>query len=86
VKKMYEIVRNITGGRGRPEDIDLLVELGEAMKAGSFCGLGQAAPNPVLSTIRYFRDEYREHIDGSKCRAGVCKFETAHMTGIPNQR
>lgn len=71
-KKMYEIVKDITEGRGEPKHIDLLVELGEAIKLGSFCGLGQTAPNPVLSTIRYFLDEYKEHINSKKCPADVC--------------
>lgn len=72
-KQLLEILEEITKGRGRPDDIDLLLEIGSAVKKGSLCGLGQTAPNPVLSTIRYFRDEYEEHINGRKCRAGVCK-------------
>jgi len=75
IKQMFEIVKDITEGRGRPEDIDLLVELAEAAKLGSFCGLGQTAPNPVLSTIRYFRDEYEAHVKYNKCPAGVCKLK-----------
>ena len=72
-KQMLDILEDITNGRGRPGDIDLLVELGEAVKAGSLCGLGQTAPNPVLSTIRYFRDEYEAHIKKWHCPAAVCK-------------
>ncbi|MDY6893457.1 MAG: NADH-quinone oxidoreductase subunit NuoF [Chloroflexota bacterium] len=72
-KQMLDILEDITNGRGRPGDIDLLVELGEAVKAGSLCGLGQTAPNPVLSTIRYFRDEYESHIKKLHCPAAVCK-------------
>ena len=72
-KQMLDILEDITNGRGKPEDIELLVELSEGIKAGSLCGLGQTAPNPVLSTIRYFRDEYEEHINNKRCPAGVCK-------------
>ena len=72
-KQMLNILENITNGDGRPEDIDLLLELGESIKAGSLCGLGQTAPNPVQTTIRYFRDEYEEHIKKHHCRAAVCK-------------
>ena len=57
----------------KPEDIDLLVDMGEAIKKGSLCGLGQTAPNPVLTTIRYFRDEYEAHINDKSCPALVCK-------------
>ncbi len=71
--QMLEILKAITEGKGRPEDIDLLLELGEAIKIGSICGLGQSAPNPVLSTIRYFREEYEAHIYERKCPARVCK-------------
>jgi NADH-quinone oxidoreductase subunit F len=70
---MLEILENICNGKGKPEDIDLLLKLSEAVKAGSLCGLGQTAPNPVLTTIRYFRDEYEEHIKRHYCRAAVCK-------------
>jgi NADH-quinone oxidoreductase subunit F len=72
-KQMLDILEDICNGRGRPEDIDLLRELSEAIKAGSLCGLGQTAPNPVLTTIRYFRDEYEEHIKRHYCRAAVCQ-------------
>jgi len=71
-KQMLDILENICNGRGRLEDIDLLLELSEAVKAGSLCGLGQTAPNPVLTTIRYFRHEYEEHIKKHYCRAAVC--------------
>jgi len=71
-KQMLGILENICSGRGRPEDIDLLLELSEAIKAGSLCALGQTAPNPVLTTIRYFRDEYEEHIKRHHCRAAFC--------------
>ena len=72
-KQMLEILTNITEGKGRPGDIDFLLELGEAIHAGSICGLGQTAANPVLSTIRYFRDEYEAHIHDKDCPAKVCK-------------
>jgi NADH-quinone oxidoreductase subunit F len=72
-KQMLDILEDITSGRGRPDDIDLLIELGEAVKVGSRCGLGQSAPNPVLSTIRNFRDEYESHIKKLHCPAAVCK-------------
>ncbi len=72
-KQMLEILTDITQGKGKPEDIDLLVELAEAVKTGSLCGLGQTAPNPVLTTIRYFRDEYEAHIKYKRCPAVVCK-------------
>ncbi len=70
---MLEILTDITEGRGKPEDIDLLVELGEAIKLGSLCALGGTAPNPVLTTIKYFREEYEAHINEKQCPAKVCK-------------
>jgi NADH:ubiquinone oxidoreductase subunit F (NADH-binding)/(2Fe-2S) ferredoxin len=73
VKRMYEILDYITRGYGREGDIELLETLGEAVKTGSLCGLGQTAPNPVLTTIRYFREEYEAHINEKTCPAGVCK-------------
>jgi len=72
-RKMLKILEEITHGEGSPEDIDLLIELSEGIKAGSLCGLGQTAPNPVLTTIRYFRKEYEEHIKQKRCSAVVCK-------------
>ena len=72
-KQMLDILEDITAGRGKPEDIDLLVELAEDIKSGSLCGLGRTAPNPVLTTIRYFRDEYEAHIVEKRCAALVCK-------------
>ncbi|WP_269844948.1 NADH-quinone oxidoreductase subunit NuoF [Tichowtungia aerotolerans] len=71
-KRMLEILTRICDGQGRIEDIDRLIELGEFIQQGSLCGLGQTAPNPVLSTIRHFREEYVEHIRDRHCRAGVC--------------
>ncbi len=71
-KQMLAILENICNGEGKLEDIDLLLSLSKAIKAGSLCGLGQTTPNPVLTTIRYFRDEYEEHIKRHHCRAAVC--------------
>ena len=71
-KRMLEIVERICAGDGQPDDIDKLIELGEQIKDTSLCGLGQTAPNPVLSTIRHFREEYEEHIHQKFCRAGQC--------------
>lgn len=69
---MLDILRGICSGEGKPEDIDLLLDLGKQVKAGSLCGLGQTAPNPVLTTIRYFRNEYEAHIKEHRCPALVC--------------
>ena len=71
-KRMLEILERITEGKGKESDIDLLIELGEQIKETSLCGLGQTAPNPVLSTIRHFRHEYEAHIKNKHCEAGVC--------------
>jgi NADH:ubiquinone oxidoreductase subunit F (NADH-binding) len=73
VRRMHEILDYITRGFGQEGDIELLEELGQAIKTGSLCGLGQTAPNPVLTTTRYFRDEYEAHIQEKRCPAGVCK-------------
>ena len=72
-KRMYEILDKITKGKGTLEDLDRLEELAYAIKTSAMCGLGQTAPNPVLSTLRYFRDEYVAHVVDKKCPAGVCK-------------
>jgi len=72
-KQMLEILTDITKGQGKPEDLDLLWELAEDIKAGSLCGLGKTAPNPVLSTLRFFRDEYEVHIHEGRCPARKCK-------------
>jgi len=73
IKHMHNIIADVTAGEGSVEQLDLLEELAGVIKDTSLCGLGQTAANPVLSTIRYFRDEYLEHIEQKKCRAGVCK-------------
>ncbi|HUU58033.1 MAG TPA: FAD-dependent oxidoreductase, partial [Phycisphaerae bacterium] len=72
-RRMLEILDRITGGQGEPEDIGRLERLGEMIKEASLCGLGQTAPNPVLSTIRYFRDEYEAHIIEKRCPANACE-------------
>jgi len=74
VKRMHEILERISTGNGREGDIELLVELATTIKKTALCGLGQTAPNPVLSTIRYFRDEYEQHIREHQCAAKVCEF------------
>lgn len=71
-KRMLEILERICDGKGRAGDIELLEELAAQIKAGSLCGLGQSAPNPVLTTLRYFRHEYEAHIDEKKCSAHRC--------------
>jgi len=76
--QMLHILEDITVGQGKIEDIDLLLRLAEDVKAGSLCGLGKTAPNPVLTTIRYFRDEYEAHILEKKCPAKVCPELTAY--------
>ncbi len=72
-KQMLDILTDICKGEGKPGDLELLEGLCEAVKKGSLCGLGQTAPNPVQTTLRYFRPEYESHINEGKCRSGVCK-------------
>jgi NADH-quinone oxidoreductase subunit F len=72
-RQMFNILRDITKGKGKPGDIEILLGLSESVKAGSICGLGTTVPNPVLSTIRYFRKEYEEHIHEKACSALVCR-------------
>ena len=72
-KRMLEILERITEGRGKDGDIELLEELAYKIKDGSMCGLGQTAPNPVLTTLKYFRNEYEDHIYNKKCTAASCK-------------
>jgi len=72
-KQMLEILTDITNGQGKIEDIDMLETLAEDIKAGSLCGLGKTAPNPVLTTLRYFRDEYEAHIKEGRCPALMCQ-------------
>jgi NADH:ubiquinone oxidoreductase subunit F (NADH-binding)/(2Fe-2S) ferredoxin/NAD-dependent dihydropyrimidine dehydrogenase PreA subunit len=73
IDRMLEIITDITEGRGTPAQIDLLEELADTVNQTSLCGLGKTAANPVLSTLRYFREEYETHINDKKCPAGVCK-------------
>ena len=84
IKQMLEILTSICDGNGKEGDIELLKELSVMIKDFSLCGLGTSAPNPVLTTIRYFRDEYEAHIRDKKCPAGVCKalfhYEIDHET------
>jgi len=72
LSQTHEILKRITEGEGQESDLDLLEELGKAMQDSSLCALGGSAPNPVLSTLRFFRDEYLEHIKNKRCPAGVC--------------
>jgi ferredoxin len=70
---MLELITGITDGRGKPEHIDLLQELADTVRETSLCGLGKTASNPVISTLRYFPEEYAAHINQKRCPAGVCK-------------
>jgi NADH-quinone oxidoreductase subunit F len=72
-KRMLEILERITRGQGLEGDIDLLLDLADKIKISSLCGLGQTAPNPVLTTIKYFRDEYEAHIREKRCPAHACR-------------
>jgi NADH-quinone oxidoreductase subunit F len=76
--QMHQILEDIVAGRAEPEDLNLLFELAEDVKAGSLCALGGTAPNPVLTTLRYFRDEYEAHIIEKRCPAKVCPELTAY--------
>ena len=73
IRRMLEILNDICGGKGREGDIDLLLEMCGTIGEASLCGLGKSAPNPVITAIRYFRDEYVEHIVNKRCPSGVCK-------------
>jgi NADP-reducing hydrogenase subunit HndC len=78
-KRLYEILDKITKGQGTMEDLDKLEDLCYYIKENALCGLGQTAPNPVLSTLRYFKDEYVAHVIDKKCPAGVCKALLSYM-------
>ena len=80
-KRMLEILVRITEGKGKPGDIENLERLGNMIKKSALCGLGQSAPNPVLSTIKNFREEYEEHIHEKKCRAKACKYLVSYEIG-----
>ncbi len=73
LRRLHEIVKRITEGEGQEEDLDLLQELGWMVRETSLCGLGQTAPNPLLSTLRYFREEYEAHVREKRCPAKVCR-------------
>ncbi len=75
--QLYTLLTRICEGEGTMDDLDLLVDLSATIKETSLCGLGQTAPNPVLSTLRYFRNEYIEHIEHKRCSAGVCAMSKA---------
>ncbi|MBR2411759.1 MAG: NADH-quinone oxidoreductase subunit NuoF [Clostridia bacterium] len=78
-KRMFEILTRITEGEGKEGDIELLTELCEGIRSGALCGLGQTAPNPVLTTIKYFRNEYEAHINEKRCPAGECAALRAYV-------
>ncbi|MCJ7812611.1 4Fe-4S binding protein, partial [bacterium] len=73
LQRMKEILKRITEGEGEEGDMERLENLARVIGDGSLCGLGQTAPNPVLTTLRYFKNEYESHIDKKECPAGVCK-------------
>ncbi len=73
LRRMREILDDITQGRGEESHLEMLEEMSEVINDGALCGLGQTAPNPVMTTLKYFRDEYKAHIQDKKCPAGVCK-------------
>jgi NADP-reducing hydrogenase subunit HndC len=72
-RRLYELLDKITSGRGEPEDLDRIEELAKYIRANALCGLGQTAPNPVLSMLRYFREEFVAHVSEKRCPAGVCR-------------
>jgi NADH:ubiquinone oxidoreductase subunit F (NADH-binding) len=77
--QLFTLLTRITEGEGTMEDLELMVDLSATIKETSLCGLGQTAPNPVLSTLRYFREEYLEHIEHKHCRAGVCAMKPVEV-------
>jgi bidirectional [NiFe] hydrogenase diaphorase subunit len=79
--QMHRILEKITRGEGTGRDLEMLEQLCGLLKETSLCGLGQTAPNPVVSTLRYFRDEYRAHIEEKRCPAGVCAIGRAAAAG-----
>ncbi len=81
IQRMYEILDDIAKGKAAVGQLDLLQELAEVVRDTSMCGLGQTAPNPVLSTLRYFRKEFLEHIEGKRCPAGVCRALITYRIG-----
>ncbi len=83
-KQMLDVLTDITGGKGRNKDVELLQGLAEGIKAGSLCGLGQTAPNPVLTTIKFFKEEYQAHINDKTCPSFLCKDFIAYQV-IPEK-
>jgi bidirectional [NiFe] hydrogenase diaphorase subunit len=83
---MYRLLERITNGSATPRDLELLEELCVMVQETSLCGLGQSAPNPVLSTLRYFRDEYEQHIRDRVCPAGVCPMDRVPVPRLVAQR
>ena len=79
---MYDMLTKITDGTGSLEDIIMLEEMSDLLKSTSMCGLGMTAPNPVLTTLRYFRDEYTAHIDGKTCPAGICNIKNPSLEEV----
>lgn len=86
VKRMLEIVNDICEGRGKEDDITRLLEIAETVSEASLCSLGKSAPNPIVSTIKYFADEYMEHIVNKRCAAGVCKDLTTYFIDVDKCR
>ena len=78
IKRMLEILNDICCGKGREGDLELLMEIAETVEEASLCGLGKTAPNPVITTLRYFKDEYIAHIKEKRCPAGVCRELTSY--------
>jgi bidirectional [NiFe] hydrogenase diaphorase subunit len=77
--QLHNILSRITKGEAQEKDLAMLEELCDVVRNTSLCGLGQSAPNPILSTLRCFRDEYAAHVDGNECPAGVCKLAPAEV-------
>jgi len=80
--QMHDLLGRITAGKASAQDVTLLEELCDLVMNTSLCGLGQSAPNPVLSTLKYFRNEYRAHVEERKCPSGVCQVETGSGKGV----
>lgn len=83
-RRLYQLLEKITSGNGEYEDLNKIEELCHHMKTTSLCALGQSAPNPVLSTLKYFRDEYIAHVVDKRCPAGVCK-NLLHYEILPDK-
>ncbi len=81
-KHLLRILEHITKGEGREEDLELLDNLSRDIKQGSLCGLGKTAPNPVITSLRYFRDEYEAHIKEKRCPSGMCRTLTAYYIDL----